>query len=238
MTRQFFGLSILFLFLSLARIPSFADTASVDLVKSVVLENNVAYLRVGDVGKNLAEEIQSAQKALAVTNNIAGTVLDLRFAGGDDLVAAKMAASLFSAKKLPLAILVNGETHGAAATLATTLREARDGLVFGSATADLKPDIAVTVRITDEKKYLENPYAALAQSKTNSSASTNNFAPFIDHTSEADLVREKIKDGDEDESSMPPRPTEQQKPFIHDPVLARAVDLIKDLAVTRHQSQS
>jgi len=226
------------LILSLTRILSFADVTSVDLVKSVVLENNVAYLRVSDVGKNLAEEIQSAQKALTGTNKIAGTILDLRFADGDDLAGAKAAADLFATKKLPLAILVNGETRGAAATLATTLREARDGLVFGSRTTELKPDIAVAVKIADEKRYLENPYAALAQSETNSTASTNNFSPFIDHTSEADLVREKIKDGDADESSMPPRPTEPQKPFIHDPVLARAVDLIKDLAVLRHQSQS
>ncbi len=58
-----------------------------------------------------------------------------------------------------------------------------------------------------------------------------NFAPFIDHTSEADLVREKIKDGEQDEDSEPPRPAEPQKPYIHDPVLARAVDLIKALAV-------
>jgi hypothetical protein len=236
MTRQLFGFMILIL--SLTRILSFADVTSVDLVKSVVLENNVAYLRVSDVGKNLAEEIQSAQKALTGTNKIAGTILDLRFADGDDLAGAKAAADLFATKKLPLAILVNGETRGAAATLATTLREARDGLVFGSRTTELKPDIAVAVKIADEKRYLENPYAALAQSETNSTASTNNFSPFIDHTSEADLVREKIKDGDADESSMPPRPTEPQKPFIHDPVLARAVDLIKDLAVLRHQSQS
>jgi len=62
---------------------------------------------------------------------------------------------------------------------------------------------------------------------------TNDFASFIDHTSEADLVREKIKDGDEDEQSAPPRPVEPQKPFIRDPVLARAVDLIEGLAVVR-----
>jgi hypothetical protein len=114
------------------------------------------------------------------------------------------------------------------------LRKARDGLVFGSAAAEVKPDIAVAVKIEDEKKFLEDPYAALAQPETNNaSAGTNDFAPFIDHTSEADLVREHIKDGDEDEDSMPPHPTEPQKPFIHDPVLARAVDLIKALAVVR-----
>jgi hypothetical protein len=197
------------------------------------LENNVAYLRVGTVGKNLAEEIQSVQNTLAATNTIAGTVLDLRFADGDDLAAAKAAADLFAAKKIPLAILVNGETRGAAVTLAADLREARDGLVFGGAARDLKPDITVTAKTEDEKKFLENPYAALAQGETNSSTTTNNFSPFIDHTSETDLVREKIKDGDEDEDSAPSRPVEPQKPFIHDPVLARAVDLIKALAIVR-----
>jgi hypothetical protein len=32
------------------------------------------------------------------------------------------------------------------------------------------------------------------------------------------------------------RASEPPKPFIRDPVLARAVDLIKGLAVVRHQS--
>jgi hypothetical protein len=214
-----------------------ADTMDTALAKSVILENDTLYLRVGEVGKKLPAEIQSAQNILAATNMIAGIILDLRFAGGDDLAAVKSAADLFVAKKLPLAILVNGETRGAAVTLAADLREAHDGLIFGGTAAELKPDIAVTVKIDDERKFLENPYAALAQSETNSSTATNSFSPFIDHTSEADLVREKIKDGEEDEDSMPSRPTEPQKPFIHDPVLARAVDLIKGLAVIR-QSRS
>ena len=116
--------------------------------------------------------------------------------------------------------------------MGTALREAREGLVLGGTAAELKPDIAVAVKTADEKQFLENPYAAPALSETNSRAATNgNLATFIDHTSEADLVREKIKDGDEDESSPPPHSTEPQKPYIHDPVLARAVDLIKALAV-------
>lgn len=207
-----------------------ADMTNLAPFTASVLENDVAYLRVGEVQNNLAGEIQSAQSSLAATNKIAGTILDLRFAGGDDLSAAKAAADLFAAKKLPLAILVNNETRGAALTLATTLREARDGLVFGSTAAELKPDIAVNVKIADEKLYLENPYATLAQTETNSSPATNSFSPFIDHTSEADLVRAKIKDGDQD-TNTPARPVEPSKPFIHDPVLARAVDLIKALAI-------
>ena len=214
-----------------------ADTTNATLLQSVILENNVAYLRVGDVTDNLASEISTAQHTSATTNKIIGTVLDLRFANGNDLVAAKAAASLFTAKKLPLAILVNGETQGAAATLATTLRETHDGLIFGAAAAGLKPDIAVTVNAQDERTFFKNPYEALAQSTTNYATATNSFSPFIDHTSEADLVRAKIKDGDQDEDSLPARPAEPQKPFIHDPVLARAVDLLKALAIV-HQSRS
>lgn len=207
-----------------------AESTNAALVRASVLESNVAYLRVGDVAKNLPAEIQSAQSALAATNTIVGTVLDLRFADGGDSASAAATADLFAAKKLPLAILVNGQTRGAAATLAVELRAARDGLVLGGATAGLQPDIAVAVNIADEKQYLKNPYAALAQSETNA-ADTNQFGAFIDHTTEADLVREKIKDGEQDEDSEPPKPAEPQKPYIHDPVLARAVDLIKALAV-------
>jgi hypothetical protein len=210
-----------------------AESTNGALVRASVLESNVLYLRIGNVTKNLPEEIQSAQTALTVTNKLAGTVLDLRFADGDDSAAAAATADLFAAKKLPLTILVNDKTHGAAAALATDLREARDGLVLGGAVVDLKPDIAVNVKITDEKKYLENPYAALAQSETNAAADTNHFGAFIDHTTEADLVREKIKDGEQDDDSEPAKPVEPQKPYIHDPVLARAVDLIKALAAVR-----
>ena len=231
MTRHF---PILSFGLLLICAPLHAGPTNSALAKAVVLENNVAYLRVGRVASGLAAELQSAQTSLAATNKISGTVLDLRFADGDDLAAAKAAAELFAPKQLPLAVLVNTETRGAAATLASDLREARDGLVLGGAAGGLKPDVAVAANLADEKQFIENPYLAPASSETNSSPATNaSLATFIDHTSEADLVREKIKDGEQDEDSLPPRPTEPQMPYIHDPALARAVDLIKALAVVR-----
>jgi hypothetical protein len=232
MTRRSLVFSVLILWL--AQISLFADATNSALAKSGMLENDVVYLRVGEVGKSLAAEIQSAQSDLALTNKIAGTILDLRFADGDDLDSAKTTENLFTSKKLPLAILVNGETRGAAASLATDLRTARAGLIFGGST-EIKPDIAVTVKTEDEKKFLENPYAiveTLPAGDTNSGG-TNNFASFIDHTSEADLVRAKIKDGDEDEDTAPAARPAPPKPVIRDPVLARAVDLIKGLAVVR-----
>jgi hypothetical protein len=233
MTRRFLSFFVLSpVFLLAGQNLSRAAETGTALVKSGIFENDAAYLRVGHVEKNLAGEISAAQSALAATNKIAGIILDLRFADGDDLDSAKTVADLFASKKLPLAILVNGQTRNAAAKLAVELRDAHDGLIFGGST-EVKPDIAVAVKMEDEKKFLEDPYGTLAQSETNSAASTNNFSSLVDHTTEADLVREKIKDGDQDEDSEPTIPAEPQKPFIRDPVLARAVDLIKGLAIIR-----
>jgi hypothetical protein len=214
-----------------------AEATNTALVKASVLENNVAYLRVGQVTKNLGHEFNLALQTLTSTNKIAGVVLDLRFAGGDDMSTVQ---SNLLALKFPLMILVNRETRGAAMMLANSARVERAGLIFGTTTAPFKsdygetpgviPDIAVAVKIADEIKYFQNPYAALAQGGTNAVA-TNHYGTFIDHTTEADLVRERIKDGDQDDDTAPSRPAEPQKPFIHDPVLARAVDLIHALAV-------
>lgn len=208
-----------------------SQAASGELAKSTLLGTNVAYLRVGQADKNLSQEMGSALDALTTTNPIAGIVLDLRFAGGSDEEDLKPAERLLEKENLPVAVLVNSETTGAAVRLAEDLRDDKNGLIFGSATEDLQPDITILVSAKDEKSFLKNPYATLAQSNTNSASDTN-LLPFvdIDHTTEADLVRDKIKDGDQDGSSDPGPTAEQQKPFIRDPVLAHGVDFIKGLA--------
>ncbi len=260
-----------------------------ELIKSAVLESNVAYLRVGQVGDGLANQLTSAYHALTATNKVVGLVLDLRFAGGNDYAAAIATADLFVTKKMPLLewgngaedsqpakepisgplmVLVNGETSGAAEALAAALREADAGLIIGNPTAGLamttrdfplkngerlrvatspvklgdgvvisrlSPDIAVTASLDDDRAYLQNPYATLAQNDNSSTIATNDFLQFVDHTSEADLVRQKLNDGDDTGATAPPPSKGPPKPVIQDPVLARALDLIKGLAIV-HES--
>jgi len=240
MTRHSFGFFVLTVGGLLAgQLPIYAEA---NLVKSAVVESNVAYLQIGQVGKNLADEIRAAQGALAVSNKIAGTILDLRFADGDDLDSAKAAADLFASKKLPLAILVNAKTHGAAEKLAADLRAARAGLVFESDAGltmtngeTISPDeftIVVPVGTEDERALMKDPYAPPID--TNAPASTNTLLPLVDHMSEADLVRARVKDGDEITPAPAGRPSAPQPSVIRDPLLARAVDLIKGLALVRH----
>jgi len=191
-----------------------------------VLENNVLCVRPSRVTDALTGQLL----ALPVTNRIAGTILDLRFADGDD-GAVEAAVKLFSAKKVPLVILANSETRGGAAELAARLRAAGLGLIIGSTnlSGKISPDISVMVSADAEKGFQANPYLLLPSSEAGLSA-TNDLLPIIDHTSEAELVREKVKDGEEDDSGPTARP-EPAQPVISDPEVARAVDLIKALAI-------
>jgi hypothetical protein len=226
-----------------AQIPLLADAAGAALAKYSVLEGNVAYLQVGRVETNLADEIRAAQSAMAVSNKIAGTVLDLRFAEGDDTAEAQVVETLLSHEKQPLAILINRETQDTAAKLAAVLRSARAGLIFGSAPGSaqtnsetglpVRPDIAVDIGAEDERAFMKNPFALMNTNHVNSPVVTNGLLPSVDYTSEADLVRDRIKDGDQEASPTLPRKTPPQTPTIRDPVLARAVDLIKGLAIVR-----
>jgi hypothetical protein len=190
-----------------------------------LLENDVLRLRVEHLTGNLAEEIRAAQS----TNRLAGVILDLRSADGGPN-AALAATGLFPAQKVPLVILVNGQTRGAAVALAAQLRDAGPAVVIGSTntTTAFRPDIAVAVSAEDEQRFLLNPYFTPPVSPV--FAATNDLLPFVDHMSEAELVRKKMKDGEgADEDALAARAA--VPPVIRDPALARAVDLFKALAV-------
>jgi hypothetical protein len=121
-----------------------------------VFDGAFAYLRVADVSGNLPAAFRSTFRQMTETNKIKGLVLDLRFAGGTDYEAAAKVADCFlngehplldwhsgsahSTKKadaiqVPVTILVNCKTTGAAEALAAVLREENVGLILGSATA-------------------------------------------------------------------------------------------------------
>lgn len=200
-----------------------------------VLDGSVLRYRVSAVTDTLTAQLAAAQPA--GTNAIAGIVLDLRFAGGSDAVPAT-AKNYFSTNKTSLVILVNGQTSGSATALAAQLREAGLGLVIGSSNAAPAPDIAVTVATETEKRFLADPYLVISNSLTFSHletnrlsgvTTTNDWMAYVDHTSEADLVRKRVKDG-EDTGDPAATPRTPPPPVIHDPALLRAVDLLKALA--------
>jgi hypothetical protein len=176
----------------------------------------------------------------------------LRHAGAGLIIGNPTAGEAATFKEFPLR---NGER------LRIAMTPVKSGNGPAVPSGGLQPDIAVTVSADDERAFWENPYAAPAQTNNRPGVATNNLLPFVDHTSEADLVRQQqrnvkridlinlpkpwgpVRDpirinndsNDNDDGSAPARAAAPQKPVIRDPVLARAVDLIKGLAVV-HQS--
>lgn len=195
---------------------------------ATVLEGKVLCVRVAQLTEKFASQFPS----LTLTNPVTGLILDLRFAAGDE--ATVMAAKeIFAAKKLPLVILVNAQTRDGALDLALRLRGEKLAVVIGSTNriGKLSPDIAVESSAADEKFFLENPFATPTTNGVLSTAAKNELLPFVDHMTEAELVHRKIKDGeDPGDEVLSPRSVPPQ-PVIRDPALARAVDLLKALAI-------
>ena len=275
-------------------------TNAATLAQTALFDGAYGYLRVGRVAPGLEEQLAGAFKKMSSTNKLKGLVLDLRFAPGQDYAAAAAVADLFLAREqplidwgagvkssreksdaitLPVAVLVNQKTAGAAEALAGMLRLADVGLVLGTNTAGLaslskefalqngqrlrvattpiklgqgqimplaglKPDILIDVTLEEERAYYEDAFKVVAKpgratglaatlaGETNNAAGTNRPSRRLN---EAELVR-RTREGqnpDGDFTNTPPRAPEPAKPLVNDPALARAIDLLKGLAVVQ-----
>lgn len=260
--------------------------------KPQIVLDDVAYLRVASVSGDIASAVDKACQELNVSNRLKGVVIDLRYATGSDYAAAGALVDLFTGKseslyfwgsgtisshektnaiKLPVTILINGETSGSAELVAALFRETGSGLILGSHSAGramstksfpvsggaellvatgpitlgdgskmssngVKPDIEVPVSAEDEKAFYANEYRVVASTNAVGEGTLAMGAEGADTNrprvrfNEAELVRER--NGGIGRSSAAPD-QEEDKPLISDPVLARAVDLLKGLAVVR-----
>jgi hypothetical protein len=270
----------------------------ISVPQSSVFDGPVACIRIARVNGLLARELKGAYEALSSTNNLVGIVLDLRYAAGDDYSAAAAAADLFTsaaepllnwgggvvtshsktnAIRVPVVVLVNHDTAGAAEALAALMREHGAGLILGSATAGqamvtrdfplsaggvlriavapvtradgsplvargIDPDIQVAVSAEEERAYYSSAYAVMTRTNVSAgvratpgnAAGRTNLVSRRVRMSEAELVREHRDGLDRDEDAgAAVRVAEPPKPLVNDPALARALDLLKGLALVR-----
>jgi C-terminal processing protease CtpA/Prc len=273
-----------------------SDAGAATLTQTSVLDESFAYLRVGAVGKGLADKIKAAMQGLQANNKIKGLALDLRFASGGDYAAAVQVADLFLSKektlltwndqsakstdktdsiRIPAVVVVNAQTKGAAEALAALFRNQGIGLLIGSTTAGqatvfkdftlnngqtlrvattqirlgdgqelslrgIIPDIEVSISASDEKEYFRDSFLVLTnkasvslRDKSTDTAATNRLSRH--RVNEAELVRAQ-KEGINPEEDIPasvPKESEPLKSIVRDPVLARALDLLKGLTVIK-----
>jgi len=155
----------------------------------------------------------------------------LREAGAALLLGSKTAGQAMIAQEFPLK---NGQR----------LRIATASIQVGDHTLrspqGVKPDIQVPVNPADERAYYADPYKDL--SSTNLLAGDNRNGDDLETTNrlrrprfnEAELVRER-KEGfiTEYDPNATALDLEPEKPVVRDPALARAIDVLKGLAVVR-----
>lgn len=100
----------------------------------------------------------------------------------------------------------------------------------------VKPDIDVEVSPADERAYFADAYKEISRTNalaaSNQRGSTNRLRR--PRFNEAELIRER-REGfiSEFDPSLAPTEAEAEKPLVRDPTLARAIDVLKGLAVVR-----
>jgi hypothetical protein len=103
----------------------------------------------------------------------------------------------------------------------------------------LAPDITVEVAPEQERLYLADPYRAQPRSgvtRLRGPTSTSNATNHPARITEADLVRMRREGLSLDDADLAPPPLRSPAPIapvVTDPALARALDLLKGLAVVR-----
>jgi hypothetical protein len=135
---------------------SLPTNAEPTIARKTVHDNFFAYIRLARISGSTEPDFWQAYQDTRATNRLRGLVLDLRFADGMDYEMAARVADHFVANEVPLlklgdktvqstpktnavnipvAVLVNKETSGAAEALAAMLRQADAALLIGSSTA-------------------------------------------------------------------------------------------------------
>ena len=268
-------------------------------VTASVFESSYGYVRFSRVQSGADNAFRDAYNRLVATNKLKGLVIDLRFSDGTDYSAAVALADRFftdeqalidwgegwkksnaktNAITLPVAVLVNHHTTGAAEALAGILRHREIGLLIGTNTAGqasmakefslktgqrlrlavaplrvadgkelpftgIKADIEVDVSPEDELAWYEDAYKNLQKpARLAGSSSTETNAASTNRTgrrriNEAELVR-MSKEGQSPDreppfTNAPGRTFEPPPQVVNDPALARALDLLKGLAVVQ-----
>lgn len=215
----------------------------------------------GGSGRKLNGLVLDLRFAFAGTYSDAAAVLGLFVGGGKEvfqtqepIVTPGEGAPII---KVPTVVLINGRTSGPSEALAHALRRQRLALLIGSSSAgeafvfksyELKtggrveiaeshlkvgeedltqgvvPDVSVPISLEKEAEFLSNPYQ-MAAAETAEEDLVNEAELVRRHNVEMGLADPNEEVGDVRSSG--------KRDYVNDPVLGRALDLIKGLIITR-----
>src|SRR6266568_102890 len=157
----------------------------------------------------------------------------LRETGAGLVLGSKTAGQAMIAQEFPL-------KDGERLRIATVPVQLADGSALSS--QGLKPDIMVEVSLEDEQAYYTDAFkettkpalfSGVGLSLTNPDNGTNRV-PRRPRFNEAELVRERRDGLSRDSELTAEEDNGSERTLVRDPALARALDLLKGLAVVRH----
>jgi Peptidase family S41 len=156
-----------------------------------------------------------------------GLAAVLRETGVGLILGAPTAGQAVTAEEFPL-------KNGQRLRIATGSVRLADGAELSP--QGVKPDIAVDINPADERAYFNDGYKELGKTNVLSSMGATNQPAGTNRTrraryNEAELVRER-KEGFNPDVELTTTDI-SEKPLVRDPVLARALDVLKGLAVVR-----
>ena len=190
--------------------------------------------------------VRSTEKKDAITLPVAALV-NRRTSGAAEALAAAF-------RQTGVGLILGGKTAGQAMVakdfplkdgrllrIATARIEVGDSTVLSA--DGVKPDIQVEVSPEDERAYYADAFKVVSrpQMLASSSVTMTNQAGGTNRVrrprfNEAELVRERRDGASLDLEATNDKGDETDKPVVRDPALARALDLLKGLAVVRHAS--
>ena len=159
--------------------------------------------------------------------------------------AAEVLAAVLRQKEAALVIGQNtaGQAHAfrdVPLSTGQTLKIAADAIEIDGgpelSTEGLAPDIRVTASAADERLWLEDPYRAgvrPASAAGRNAGLITGDRPGRRRINEAELVRMQREGIDPERDAPPGGPELATVPTLQDPALARALDILKGLTLTR-----
>jgi C-terminal processing protease CtpA/Prc len=220
------------------RYASGQDYAAATALADAFLSTEKPLMDFGDGMKKSSSKTDAiaVPLALLVNGNTAGSpeafAGALQRTGVGLLLGSKTAGMANIAREFPL-------KNGQRLRIATTAIKLGDGQLFPE--GGLKPDIQIDVAAEEEKAYFVDAYKIItktnqlvaAAAPAGKSINPTNRPPRHRMT-EAELVRMTREGQNPDaEVASASREAEPPRPLIHDPALARAIDLLKGLAVVQ-----
>ena len=168
------------------------------------------------------EKTSKAAEALAAV---------LREAGAGLVLGSRTAGLAMMAQEFPL-------KNGQRLRISTAPIQVGEGTAL---TAEgVKPDIIVQVSPEEERAYYADPFRVQSSSSTLASAEpsvadsgTGTNRARRTRLNESELLRERREGASLEDERPPRREREPERPLVRDPALARALDLLKGLAVVR-----